>query len=132
MTCTPVKNDFEMPAHSLGVIVGYTIAKSARQLTEQRVVKPETQIQADERWDPATAAVNTLDGAAIEDMLIDLEDSEVAKLDCRHLAEEGDSVDWMPIVNNCCMNWRQMKGSSFQSKSSSLMWNKHWLTLHLF
>ena len=73
MTCTPVKNDFEMPAHNRGVKVGHTISKRARQLTELRVLKPETQIQADKRWDPKTAAVNNLDGAAIEEMLIDIE-----------------------------------------------------------
>ena len=92
MTCTSLKNYFEMPAHRRGLIVGHTIAKRARQLTELRVVKSETQIQADERWDTATAAVNNLDGAAIEDILIDMEQPEVAKLDFCHLPEEGDSV----------------------------------------
>ena len=92
MTCTSVKNDFEMPAHSRGVIVGHTIAKRSRQLTELKIVKPETQFQADELWDPATAAVNNLDGAPIEESLIDIEEPEVAKLGCRHLPEEGDSV----------------------------------------
>ena len=92
MTGTPVKNNFEMPAHCRGVSVGHTIAKRARQLTELRAVKPGTQIQEDERWDPTTAAVKNLDSAAIEEMLIDIEEPEVAKLDCRHLPEEGDSV----------------------------------------
>ena len=44
MTCTPVKNDFKMHALSRGVIVVHTIAKRAGQLTELRVVKPETKI----------------------------------------------------------------------------------------
>ena len=70
MTCNPVKNDFEV--RSRGVIVGHTIAKRAEQLTELRVVTSETQNHADERWDPATAAVNNVDGAALEEMLIDI------------------------------------------------------------
>ena len=65
MPCTPVKNNFGMPALSRGVIVGHTIGKRARQLTELRVVKPETQIQSNERWDPATADVNNIDSATI-------------------------------------------------------------------
>ena len=116
MTCTSVKNDFETPAHSRGVIVGHTIAKRARQLTELRVVKPETQIQADERWDPATAALNNLDGGAIEEMLIDFEEPEVAKLHCRHLREKGDSVALDAYIEELLHELEADKGFEFPVK----------------
>ena len=116
MTCTPLKNDFEIPAHSRGVIVGHTIAKRARQLKELRVVKPVTQIEADERWDPGTAALNNLDGAAIAKMLIDVGEPELAKLGCRNLPEEGDSVALDAFIEELLHEFEADEGFEFPVK----------------
>ena len=87
MMCTLMTNNFEVLVRSREFIIEYLKREREGQLTELRVAGHKHQSLMEEHWNPATAAVEDVDDAMLDEMLRHMEELD------EHLKQsEADEV----------------------------------------